>query len=505
MDEVVRKAAGVFLWVTLVVKSLLSGVRNRDSMNDLRRRLAALPSDLDAFYSHMLKHVETLYREQAAQSFEIFCHFPKQPNDLEVQALQFDLAIFATPESIISDAAVPMSQEERFLRITRLDAHLKSRCGGLLEVVKFYKIQAETPSKRDLGRVTVGYLHRTVREYLESPEAKVLISASIMNDRFHPGHHIAMSYILMLKWGLTVCNSYGVFLDIQRFGAMPMINLMMESLQPADQDNKSGYIQLVEALSFSGMQQWCKQEGFQGDFLCMLSVHDSGEILDVPRSKENWDKLFLQLVVRYRLLHYLENKLQTQASPSTTKNEEAPLLHWALTSVREARSSNIEVVDLLLKYGADPNELWRGNSPWQCLLTHSHGEDEVVYPQAVFKTMLVHGASLTTTCMENHPVTTSSHSLGFSLEPRLAAHSVDEVIGHVSRSWNNLEAQEIRDLIRHRRFTEGHIPYQNTVSALNIERIPARRPYEDLIHARRKRRRKTLMRRKTTQRRLVSR
>ncbi|PMD67148.1 uncharacterized protein K444DRAFT_489832, partial [Hyaloscypha bicolor E] len=47
VNEVVTKASGVFLWVTLVVKSLLNGLRNRDCIGDLRRRLSELPSDLD--------------------------------------------------------------------------------------------------------------------------------------------------------------------------------------------------------------------------------------------------------------------------------------------------------------------------------------------------------------------------------------------------------------------------------------------------------------------------
>ena len=46
VDEIVSKASGVFLWVMLVVKSLLDGLTNRDRISDLQKRLRLLPSDL---------------------------------------------------------------------------------------------------------------------------------------------------------------------------------------------------------------------------------------------------------------------------------------------------------------------------------------------------------------------------------------------------------------------------------------------------------------------------
>jgi hypothetical protein len=36
VEEIVEKCAGVFLWVVLVVKSLISGLRNGDGITHLR-------------------------------------------------------------------------------------------------------------------------------------------------------------------------------------------------------------------------------------------------------------------------------------------------------------------------------------------------------------------------------------------------------------------------------------------------------------------------------------
>jgi hypothetical protein len=43
IEDVTQKASGVFLWVRLVVKSLLEGLRDGDTVEDLRSRLLLIP------------------------------------------------------------------------------------------------------------------------------------------------------------------------------------------------------------------------------------------------------------------------------------------------------------------------------------------------------------------------------------------------------------------------------------------------------------------------------
>jgi hypothetical protein len=45
--EIVQRAKGVFLWVILVVRSLIHGFRSGDGTQHLRQRLDALPVDLE--------------------------------------------------------------------------------------------------------------------------------------------------------------------------------------------------------------------------------------------------------------------------------------------------------------------------------------------------------------------------------------------------------------------------------------------------------------------------
>jgi hypothetical protein len=69
LEEIVDAAQGVFLWVFLVVRSLLRGLTNADTISELQRRLRVLPSDLEQFFRHILDTTEEVYQERAAQYF----------------------------------------------------------------------------------------------------------------------------------------------------------------------------------------------------------------------------------------------------------------------------------------------------------------------------------------------------------------------------------------------------------------------------------------------------
>lgn len=71
VKKISNKAQGVFLWVKLVVRSLLDGLSNSDRMVDLRARLDLIPADLEALYRHMITHIETLYSRRASEVFQI--------------------------------------------------------------------------------------------------------------------------------------------------------------------------------------------------------------------------------------------------------------------------------------------------------------------------------------------------------------------------------------------------------------------------------------------------
>ncbi|KAK4495862.1 hypothetical protein PRZ48_013130 [Zasmidium cellare] len=61
IDNISHRAEGVFLWVRLVVRSLLRGLGNDDDLETLERRLVTYPNDLDGYFQRVFDRIEGVY------------------------------------------------------------------------------------------------------------------------------------------------------------------------------------------------------------------------------------------------------------------------------------------------------------------------------------------------------------------------------------------------------------------------------------------------------------
>jgi hypothetical protein len=181
-NDVVEKSSGVFLWVYLVVNSLLDGIRNSDRIADLQRRLEDLPSDLEELFNRLLNSVEPFYFQQACHMIEI-ARVAQQPPDL----LVFDFAT-ESPTAALRAAIRPMSQTDRDVALEDARRRLKSRCKGFFEV---------TPGD-GTHPPRVEYLHRTAKDFLQSPSIRTKIHQA-RDKSFDPNCSLASAYLLELK------------------------------------------------------------------------------------------------------------------------------------------------------------------------------------------------------------------------------------------------------------------------------------------------------------------
>jgi hypothetical protein len=198
VEDIVQKASGVFLWVKIVVDSLLEGLRNEDSMEDLRRRLEEFPAELEPLYTRMLERIPPRYLVQASRYFQI-----AQAAQEPLPTLSFWSADEDRPPT--TNPTENLRLEELIHRCSQVDARLRSRCAGLLEIrfrevkeadhvrhvtptgiqpttqQRIEKISNETEnltsgvesisfgrtkSINELFRSRVHFLHLTVKEYL---------------------------------------------------------------------------------------------------------------------------------------------------------------------------------------------------------------------------------------------------------------------------------------------------------------------------------------------------
>jgi hypothetical protein len=151
---IVKKAQGVFLWVYVVVRNLKDGMRDGDDLAFIHDRLDDMPAELEELFDRIFRELEPRYYKQASQIFQFFRKHPD-----ESSLLAIDLS-FMPLKYVLEHSVKAMSKEGAQFRADCMKLKLFSRCKCFLDV--------EEPSEPGSK---IRYLHRTARDYLESPAA----------------------------------------------------------------------------------------------------------------------------------------------------------------------------------------------------------------------------------------------------------------------------------------------------------------------------------------------
>ncbi|KAL8709983.1 MAG: hypothetical protein Q9225_007375 [Loekoesia sp. 1 TL-2023] len=190
MNEIIFKASGVFLWVTLVVRTLVEGLRNHDPIPQLLQVLQDLPSDLEDLYQNMLERINPKYHDSAVRLFRIMLSVEGD----EICPLALWLAHDSSEEGLLEleRGETPEIDEDGLKsKVDDVTVWLKNRCAGLLEI----------QSTRS-GSKYVQYLHLTVKEYLARQEILQLLGSQ-PSLKFCPYTRILAA---ILRLGQTFLN-----------------------------------------------------------------------------------------------------------------------------------------------------------------------------------------------------------------------------------------------------------------------------------------------------------
>ncbi|KAH7166528.1 hypothetical protein EDB81DRAFT_853152 [Dactylonectria macrodidyma] len=204
VKNITEKASGVFLWVRLVVNSLLDGMTGGEDIEALKERLNSTPSDLEGLFQKILDSIEDSYFGQASRLFQIHRTALEPPS-----LLAFYFADRFDKSSADTEDTMPMSDEKALFRAEMMARRLNSRCKGLLEIgnpasdLDFQALLTGLSSKSSAdGSISrhsvVRYLHRSVKDWLESPEiwAKLLTGAQ---TPFNARLALSKSFLLQLQ------------------------------------------------------------------------------------------------------------------------------------------------------------------------------------------------------------------------------------------------------------------------------------------------------------------
>jgi hypothetical protein len=389
---IVNKANGVFLWVYIVTRSVLEGLRNHDSIADLQRRLDMLPSDLDALYNHIIRHMNPLYIEQASRIFQIYGAF--MGINYSPTILELELAVTANYSSAMAHPS-RMTQLEIEDRCQRMAVHLKSRCEGLLEIHDFHdrhwESVADTASIGDTSlspkevsddlscneqetdvekrlkiNSKVSYLHRTVKDFLETDVHRSRFHQSISLDKgFDPNLPVLMSYVLNLKRSLRTINFSMAADENNRIKNTTRELIII--VQKIDGKNDQ-YADLLHEFFEQTCHWW---------------ANPSSHLRFAAPPYAQWRAEFFSLATWSGLWKYIDKSLGTiedslRSSIATclllyALGLDRPHPHQAMSTyfyhALEMRRTEPKMVRVILEHHGDPNGLYEvDHTIWQCFL-----------------------------------------------------------------------------------------------------------------------------------------
>ena len=362
VQEIVDKAQGVFLWVRLVVKSLLTGLRNADRISDLQRRLRDFPETLEEYFGHMIASIEPIYREQTAQAFK-YALEAREPLHLMTYSFLDEEDL----DHMIAAPLNPLTRQEITSRQEDMRRRLNGRCKGLLEVAAG---NFNTYDELSLGPL-VEFLHRTVRDFLLTKDMQSMLGKNLEPD-FEPNARI--------------CNALVAQLKALDYGALEMKKRVPEALLNqlafyARQVENGTHIPQSDALDEA--DRWISRHGNLCDW----------------RSS---DFDFLFCLAKGGLHLYVEEKLATtnRLTQSDKSKLLGSLLHNSSHSATVELKSRPELtmIDILLKHGARPNDRYLHSTVWGVFLEFLEGygfrSPAAVNDIAVVERLLSHGADL---------------------------------------------------------------------------------------------------------------
>ena len=362
VTEIVDRAQGVFLWVFLVVRSLLHGLTNADTLDIMQERLHELPVELDDFFQHMLDSIDDVYRTQMLRSFQVAIE-AEDPLPLLlfsfVDDLEHDpeLALDSGTQTDVESSPFPsiggqtlsmhslISEKEEGMQ-RRLDARSK----GLLEVCR------EPSAQMDAYLVNrVDFLHRTVREFLHKTFKVEGFASGI--PHFDPTEAICHAMLAMIK------------------------RLPLNCARQAD----AGLLdELIDDFLHYSFRIECKENGRLKiiienleNFLS-LKFSDGHErtMLDRRLLRDTAARSLFELCVQRGLSSYVDLRLDQR--PAMLKGPwHRPLLVHALFPAQKKYPLKdlTSMIGVLIKHGAPPNEKFGKSSVWGTFVASINAPD----------------------------------------------------------------------------------------------------------------------------------
>ncbi|KAF2636449.1 hypothetical protein P280DRAFT_435165 [Massarina eburnea CBS 473.64] len=366
VQTIISKASGVFLWVSLAVRSLIEGLSNYDRMADLQYRLKELPDDLSDLYWHMLRSIKPkFYLEQAAELLMIMHASYKEKLIMRPDVLALaEEYIFSQPLPKVPCAESVVAQN---LRGSTMEGRLISRCRGLLEV----KEQTFRYHVANAPRL-VSFLHQSVIDWLERQSVQDTLRKHIKTP-FNPYGSLLATYLIETKSNDSKIKHL-TDSDLAKMDLMFDLARKAQEIGELDlnlvEQIETVWIDQIDTTPDPGIKYW-----YWPAYLPWAGILAHRNF---PRPVA-WNDTFLSLSLQRGLVSYVSDKLD-QGAPYHQGPQKRPLLHFAIDSKNviywQSRGTPNNIYDacrMLLSRGADPNEHFREWTVWETVLFYASG------------------------------------------------------------------------------------------------------------------------------------
>jgi hypothetical protein len=368
IGDVLEKADGVFLWVELAVKLLLTGLTNGDDLDMLKYRLYLLPKGIESLYMHMWSRIaedQKLYRDEAARYFRIAL---KE----EMSLLQFLVATNNDLQlALLDPRSTPPSIGEIVSMCKNVEVRILACCAGLLEVDHFERRETNKYEKKEdevdeadndqdqdnlnrreddprlihlHKRTRVRFIHRTAFDFLLSTRQGHMEFLFKNAPRAHAGNALIKSEIGIerLLPQTSPANLSKVFNELRK--SQIAANDALESLM----DTVESYVSAKHSSGVSQGPKW---------------LRNYYETFAEPKRHADTGTEFLGLAAAFGIcLDMSERLLQhpRRTDPIFTNYLICSAVFWSsdFTGLR------MQLMLVLLSDGADPNTTFQPFQPW---------------------------------------------------------------------------------------------------------------------------------------------
>lgn len=363
VDQIVRNAQGVFLWVRIVVSNLLRGLSNDDNLSDLHKRLQSFPTTLKAYFQHMFDSIDDFYQEETSEIL-LICLEGIQP--LSLLALWFYEQERVTPDYALRAKRSPLSSTDVVTIFESIHKRINARGQDLLE------IETDTTNLEHL-MYTVRFSHRTVKDFLSTPDMLAKLT-SWKSEHFDARATLCKATLAIVKslpsstdisyrakdnrcWNhVSDFFTYAQLIE-QNKGTLDDVLVdefqrVLSTFRKRDgRDTYSGWLLVHSAWVLDQWARWVDEDD-------MRPVKDTF-VEHLPHYDRDMASFFFALAVEANLKRYIRNKIAIQPHLMNRSFLQRPILDRALRPpplTWRKCGMDPDMINLLLTQGADPNE-----------------------------------------------------------------------------------------------------------------------------------------------------